>query len=149
MSIPWWRHQVETFSALLAIYAGIPLKMPRSFDVFFDLRLTGWTNNRDADYCAYYDVKLLLYSSIFTKEIDAVSYTLYPPPPPPPPPPHTHTHTHTHTRITHNTHRCSRSLRVLRPCGKICLQYCPKRPRITHETLQCEPFHATCHCRKV
>ena len=45
---PWWRHQMETFSALLAIRAGnspVPGEFPaqrpvtRSFDVFFDLRL--------------------------------------------------------------------------------------------------------------
>ena len=44
----WWRHQMETFSALLAIYAGnspVPGEFPaqrpvtRSFDVFFDLHL--------------------------------------------------------------------------------------------------------------
>ena len=47
-SAAWWRHQMETFSALLAICAGnspvtgeFPTKRPvtRSFDVFFDLRL--------------------------------------------------------------------------------------------------------------
>ena len=47
-SIPWWRHQMETFSALLALCAGnspVPGEFPaqrpvtRSFDVFFDLRL--------------------------------------------------------------------------------------------------------------
>ena len=46
--IPWWRHQMETFSALLAFCAGnspvtgeFPAQrpVPRSFDVFFDLRL--------------------------------------------------------------------------------------------------------------
>ena len=46
--ITWWRHQMETFSALLAIRAGnlpVPGEFPtqkpvrRSFDVFFDLRL--------------------------------------------------------------------------------------------------------------
>ena len=46
---PWWRHQMETFSALLAICAGnspvtseFPSQRPvmRSFDVSFDLRLT-------------------------------------------------------------------------------------------------------------
>ena len=46
--ISWWRHQMETFSALLAIcawnspFAGeFPAQRPvmRSFDVFFDLRL--------------------------------------------------------------------------------------------------------------
>ena len=45
---PWWRHQMKTFSALLAICAGnspVPGEFPsqwpvtRSFDVFFDLRL--------------------------------------------------------------------------------------------------------------
>ena len=44
----WWRHQMETFSALLAICAGnspvsgeFPTQRPvtRSFDIFFDLRL--------------------------------------------------------------------------------------------------------------
>ena len=44
----WWRHQMDTFSALLAICAGnspVPGEFPsqrpviRSFDVFFDLRL--------------------------------------------------------------------------------------------------------------
>ena len=44
----WWRHQMETFSALLAICAGnspvsgyFPAQrpVPRSFDVFFDLHL--------------------------------------------------------------------------------------------------------------
>ena len=45
---PWWRHQMETFPALLAICAGnspvtgeFPTQRPvtRSFDVFFELRL--------------------------------------------------------------------------------------------------------------
>ena len=45
---PWWRHEMETFSALLAIWAGnspVPGEFPsqrpvtRSFDIFFDLRL--------------------------------------------------------------------------------------------------------------
>ena len=47
-SISWWRHQMKTFSALLAIYEGnspmtgeFPPQRPvmRSFDAFFDLRL--------------------------------------------------------------------------------------------------------------
>ena len=47
----WWRHQMDTFSALLALCAGnspvtgeFPSQRPvtRSFDVFFDLRLE-WT----------------------------------------------------------------------------------------------------------
>ena len=45
--VPWWRHQMETFSALLDICAGnspVPGEFPtqrpvtRSFDVYFDLR---------------------------------------------------------------------------------------------------------------
>ena len=44
---PWWRHQMETFSALLALCAGnspVPGEFPtqrpvtRGFDVYFDLR---------------------------------------------------------------------------------------------------------------
>ena len=46
--VSWWRHQIETFSALLAFCAGnlpvtgeFPAQRPvtRSFDVFFDLCL--------------------------------------------------------------------------------------------------------------
>ena len=46
--VSWWRHQMETFSALLALCAGkspvtgeFPAQRPvtRGFDVFFDLRL--------------------------------------------------------------------------------------------------------------
>ena len=45
--LSWWRHQMETFSAILAICAGnspvpgdFPTQRPvtRSFDVYFDLR---------------------------------------------------------------------------------------------------------------
>ena len=51
LQVSWWRHQMETFSALLAICTGnppvsgeFPAQRPvtRSFDVFFDLR----TNKR-------------------------------------------------------------------------------------------------------
>ena len=47
-AVAWWRHQMETFSALLALWAGnspvtgeFPTQRPvtRNFDVFFDLRL--------------------------------------------------------------------------------------------------------------
>ena len=46
--LAWWRHQMETFSALLTLCAGnspVPGEFPaqrpvtRSFDIFFDLRL--------------------------------------------------------------------------------------------------------------
>ena len=48
VAVPWWFHQMETFSALLALCAGkspatgdFPSQRPvtQSFDVFFDLRL--------------------------------------------------------------------------------------------------------------
>ena len=51
LDLAWWRHQMETFSALLAICAGnppgtgeVPAQRPvtRSFDVFFDLHLNKW-----------------------------------------------------------------------------------------------------------
>ena len=47
LKFPWWRHQMKTFSALLAICAGnspvtgeflAQRPVTRSFDVFFDLR---------------------------------------------------------------------------------------------------------------
>ena len=55
MCKPWWRHQMETFSALLAICVGtsrasgeFPAQRPvtRSFDVFFDLRLNKWLSKQ-------------------------------------------------------------------------------------------------------
>ena len=44
INVSWWRHQIETFSALLARCAGnspVPAQRPvtRGFNVFFDLRL--------------------------------------------------------------------------------------------------------------
>ena len=68
-----WCHQMETFSALLALCAGnspvtgeFPSQRPvtRSFDVFFDLCLNNsWVNNRDADDLrrrrAHYDVTVM------------------------------------------------------------------------------------------
>ena len=53
--LTWWRHQMETFSALLAICAGnspVPGEFPaqrpvtRSFDVFFHLRLNKHLNKQ-------------------------------------------------------------------------------------------------------
>ena len=53
----WWRHQMETFSALLAICAGnspVTGEFPatRNFDVFFDLRLNKWLNKQSWGGCA-------------------------------------------------------------------------------------------------
>ena len=51
----WWRHQMERFSALLAICAGnlpVPSEFPtqrpvtRSFDVYFDLRHSKWLSKQ-------------------------------------------------------------------------------------------------------
>ena len=56
----WWRHQMETFSALLAICAGnspVPGEflaqrpVARSFDVFFDLRLNKGLNKQSKGRC--------------------------------------------------------------------------------------------------
>ena len=55
---PWWRHQMETFSALLAICAGnspvpgeFPTQRPVTRRLIFTLicaRINGWVNNREA-----------------------------------------------------------------------------------------------------
>ena len=70
--ISWWRHQMETFSMLLALcdspLAGeFPAQRPvtRSFDVFFDLRPNKrLIDNREAGdlrrYRAHYDVTVML-----------------------------------------------------------------------------------------
>ena len=69
----WWRHQMETFSALLAICAGNPpvtgefpaqRPMTLSFDVFFDMRLNeNWVNKHEAGdlrrHRAHYDVTVM------------------------------------------------------------------------------------------
>ena len=66
----WWRHQMETFSALLAICAEnspVPVNSPHKGqwrgDLMFTLicaRINGWVNNREAGdlrrYRAHYDV---------------------------------------------------------------------------------------------
>ena len=55
LNVPWWRHQMETFSALLTLCAGnspvtgeFPSQRPvtRSLGVFFDLRLSKRLNRR-------------------------------------------------------------------------------------------------------
>ena len=66
----WWRHQMETFSALLALCAGnspVPGEfhtqrpVTRSFDVYLICtQINGWVNNREAGdsrrHRAHYDV---------------------------------------------------------------------------------------------
>ena len=72
----WWRHQMETFSALLAICAEnspvtgeIPAQRPvtRNFGVFFIcVWINGWVNSREADdlicHRAHYDVTVMIIS---------------------------------------------------------------------------------------
>ena len=53
---PWWRHQMETFSALLAICAGnspvsgeFPAQRPVTWSFYvFCTRINGWVNNWEA-----------------------------------------------------------------------------------------------------
>ena len=73
---PWWRHQMETFSALLAICAGdspvigeFPAQIPvtRSFDVSLICTwINGWVNNPEAGdlrrYRAHNEVSVLPFS---------------------------------------------------------------------------------------
>ena len=70
----WWRHRMETFSALLALCAGyspvsgeFPSQRPvtRSFDFSLMLAWTnGWTSNRDAGdlkrHHAHYDATIMI-----------------------------------------------------------------------------------------
>ena len=72
--LPWWRHQMETFSALLALCAGnspvhgeffAQRPVTRSYDVYFDMHpINGWVNNREAGdltrHHTHYDVILML-----------------------------------------------------------------------------------------
>ena len=72
----WWRHQMETFSALLAICAGnspVPGEFPaqrpvtRNFHVSLICAwINRWVNNREAGdlirYCAHYDVIVMFYA---------------------------------------------------------------------------------------
>ena len=76
----WWRRQMETFSALLAMCAGnspvsgdFPTQRPvtRSFDVFFDLRLNKRLskNGRAGDlrrYRAHSDVTVMIWLLVST-----------------------------------------------------------------------------------
>ena len=74
----WWRHQMETFSALLAICAGnspVPVNSPHKGQwrgaLMFSLICTsikGWVNNREAGelrrHSAHYDVIVMLSTNI-------------------------------------------------------------------------------------
>ena len=86
--ISWWRHQMETFSALLAICAGnspvtdeFPAQRPvtRSFDVFFDLHPNKWLSKQSWGWwfetpSCHYDVTVICVQS-GSKEICAISHS--------------------------------------------------------------------------
>ena len=75
LSMSWWRHQMETFSPLLAFERGIHRSqrpVTRSFDVFFDLYwINGWVNNREVGdlrcHRAHYDVTIMVTTSSWNK----------------------------------------------------------------------------------
>ena len=59
----WWRHQMETFSALFDICRHRPVT--QSFDAFFDLRLNKHLSKQSWDWylrrhCAHYDVSVMI-----------------------------------------------------------------------------------------
>ena len=84
----WWHHQMETFSALLALCVGIssvtgefPSQRPvtQSFDIFFDLRLDKRLSKQSWgeviwDTIAHYDVILIpsMNKPLFTKTYVAI-----------------------------------------------------------------------------
>ena len=88
--ISWWRHQMETFSALLAICTGnspVPGEFPaqrpvtRSFvflGFFICVWINGWVNNREAGDLRRYDVtvvsvvSLMMLCKSWTSKIDNI-----------------------------------------------------------------------------
>ena len=100
LSVTWWLHQMETFSALLAICAGnspvigeFPTQrlVTSSFDVSFDLRpKNGWVNNPVAGDLrrndAHYDVTVMTCVSdgwfdihqIWRNPYNSLLYSLFP-----------------------------------------------------------------------
>ena len=77
--VTWWRHQMETFSALLAIYARSPVNSPHKDQwrgvLIFSLIcvwINGWVNNREADdlrrHRAHYDVIVMDIANLLFKQ---------------------------------------------------------------------------------
>ena len=72
--VAWWRHQMETFSALLAICAGnSPHKGQWRGAIMFSLiyaRINGWVNTGEAGdlrrHHAHYDVIVMFFSEIYS-----------------------------------------------------------------------------------
>ena len=68
IAFTWWRHQMETFSALLAIFTGeFPAQRPGTPALMFSLIyawINGWVNNHQAGdlrrNCAHYEVTVMV-----------------------------------------------------------------------------------------
>ena len=86
-TVTWWRHQMETFSALLAFCAGnspvtgeffSQTPMKRSFDVFFDLH----QNNCEAGdlrcHHARYDVTVMSGNTFYSTNLSTSQSTVSP-----------------------------------------------------------------------
>ena len=87
----WWRHQMQIFSALLAICAGnspvtgefhAQRPVTQSFDVFFDLHLiNSWVNNREAGdlrrHRVHYDVIVMVavFCGLYSTDSYAASFS--------------------------------------------------------------------------
>ena len=86
----WWRHQMETFSALLALYAGnspVPVNSPHKgqwrgalmFSLIY-VWINGWVNNREVGdlrrHRGHYDVIEMTLSSSFTASPNSFRYLL-------------------------------------------------------------------------
>ena len=80
MTFPWWRHQMETFSALLALCAGWPVNSPRKGQwrgvLMFSLIcawINDWVNNREAGdvrrHRAHYNVIVMRGMGIAQQEL--------------------------------------------------------------------------------
>ena len=82
LSFPWWRHQMETFSAFLApcewnppMTGGFPSHRPvtHSYDVLFGVT-SGWANNQDAGdlrcHRSHYDATVVWYALLSTLSLN-------------------------------------------------------------------------------
>ena len=109
--IPWWRHQMETFSALLAICAGNSPGGTKAIDAelwcffFICVWIIGWVNNCEAgdlrSFCAHYDVAVMLSLSHLIQAnhrlgVHVLLLSNTPTALTSPPPPHHHHHHHHH-----------------------------------------------------
>ena len=86
--VSWWRHQMETFSALLAICAGnspvpgeIPTQRPVTRSLMFSLicaRKNDWVNNGEAGdlrrHLAHYDVIVMLKTQVWYNLVEIAKW---------------------------------------------------------------------------